>query len=308
MNRKNKWIIYGIGLSLLLGGCMNMDNANGNGVDEKKNTQDEVKDQYARVQDYKGEGYFLNNGDENDKIAESKRSEVEKAVKDFFLEKYKTEVKVHNLVGNVDGVTVFVESTGPVHFYSYAIVPINKGTEEIMTKEVRTQEGEVERGIREGLYRLIFEEEFKNLDTYLEKVVSEEDVVGRTVESLQNVGGSGSMTPYYSMSSLKSDEAIQPVYDLYMEDHETAIDTLKKAYEGDSFNPDSLRINIMLFMEEKNVDPSETVMKRVVKDIEEMSALPKGTYRVAVNDNGVHKESFEGFKDNSIEQEIIRNE
>jgi Protein of unknown function (DUF1672) len=308
MNRKNKWIIYGIGLSLLLGGCMNMDNANGNGVDEKKNTQDEVKDQYARVQDYKGEGYFLNNGDENDKIAEAKREEVEKAVKDFFLEKYKTEVKVHNLVGNVDGVTVFVESTGPVHFYSYAIVPIDQGTEEIMSKEVSTQEGEVERGIREGLYRLVFEKEFKNLDTYLEKVVSEEDVVGRTVESLQNVGGSGSMTPYYSMSSLKSDEAIQPVYDLYMEDHGTTIDTLKKAYYGDSFNPDSLRINIMLFMEEKNVDPSEKVMKRVVKDIEEMSALPKGTYRVAINDNGVHKESFEGFKDNSIEQEIIRNE
>lgn len=83
MNRKNKWIIYGIGLSLLLGGCMNMDNANGNGLDEKKNTQDEVKDQYARVQDYKGEGYTLKDGKENDKIAEEHREEVEKAVKDF---------------------------------------------------------------------------------------------------------------------------------------------------------------------------------------------------------------------------------
>ncbi|MCA1060778.1 DUF1672 domain-containing protein [Rossellomorea aquimaris] len=308
MNKKNKWIIYGIGLSLLLGGCMNMDNANGNGVDEKKSTQDEVNDQYARVQDYQGEGYFLNDGEENDKIAEAKSGEVENAVKEFFLEKYKTEVKVHNLVGNVDGVTVFVESTGPVHFYTYAIVPINQGTEEIMTKEVRTQEGEVERGIREGLYRLIFEKEFKNLDTYLEKIVSEEEVVGRTVESLQNVGGSGSMTPYYSMSSLKSDEAIKPVYDLYMEDHDATNETLKKAYNGELFHPDNLRINIMLFMKEKNVEPSEKVMKRVIKDIEEMSTLPKGTYRVAVNDNGVHKESFEGFKDNSIEQEIIRNE
>ncbi|RIW32535.1 DUF1672 family protein [Bacillus salacetis] len=299
MNRKNKWIIFGIGLSLLLGGCMD------NGVDKK---QAEVKHQYARVQDYKGEGYFLNNGDENDQIAEAKRDEVENAVKGFFLKEYKAEVKVHNLVGNVDGVTVFVESTGPVHFYSYAIVPINQGMEEIMTKEVRTQEGEVERGIREGLYRLIFEEEFKNLDAYLEKVVSEEDVVGRTVESLQNVGGSGSMTPYYSMSSLKSDDAIKPVYNLYMEDHETAGTILKKAYDGDSFDPDSLRINIMLFMEEENVGPSEEIMKRVVKEIKEMSALPKGTYRVAINDNGVHKESFEGFKDNSIEQEMIRNE
>jgi hypothetical protein len=305
MNRKKKWIIYGIGLSLLLGGCMDMDNANGNGEDE---IQAEVRDQYARVKEYEGEGYFLNNGDENDQIADAKRDEVEKAVKDFFLKEYKTEVKVHNLVGNADGVTVFVESTGQVHFYSYAMVPINPGTKEIMTKEVRTQEGEVERGIREGLYRLILEEEFKNLDSYLEKVVSEEAVVGRTVESLQNVGGSGSMTPYYFMSSLNSDKAIKPVYNLYMEDHETAGTILKKAYDGESFNPDSLRINIMLFMEEENVDPSEEIMKRVVKEIKEKSALPKGTYRVAINDNGVHKESFEGFKDNSIEQEMIRNE
>ncbi|WP_044339876.1 DUF1672 family protein [Rossellomorea aquimaris] len=308
MNRKNKWIIYGIGLSLLLGGCMDMDNANGNGVDEKESAQNEVAAQYERVQDYKGEGYTLNNGEENDKIAEAKREEVEKAVKEFFLEEYKTEVKVHNLVGNVDGVTVFVESTGRVHFYSYAIVPIDQGTEEIVTGGVRTQEGEVERGIREGLYKLIFEDEFKNLDTYLEKVVSEEEVVGRTIESLQNVGGSGNMTPYYFMSSLNTDEAIKPVYELYMKDHEANIDTLKQAYNPKLFNADNLRINIMLFMEKENVPPSEKVMKRVAKDIEELSALPQGTYRVAVNDNGVHKESFEGFKDNSIEQEIIRKE
>lgn len=35
-----------------------------------------------------------------------------------------------------------MESTGPVHFYSYAIVPINQETEEIMTRNVSTQEGE----------------------------------------------------------------------------------------------------------------------------------------------------------------------
>jgi hypothetical protein len=81
MNRKNKWIIYGIGLSLLLAGCMD------NGVDEKS-TQDEMEEQYVSVQDYKGEGYTLKGGKENDNIAEEHREEVEKAVKDFFLTQY----------------------------------------------------------------------------------------------------------------------------------------------------------------------------------------------------------------------------
>ncbi|MGG4166987.1 DUF1672 family protein [Rossellomorea vietnamensis] len=306
MNRKNKWIIYGIGLSLLLGGCMNMENANGNGVDEKKNTQDEVKDQYARVQDYKGEGYFLNNGDENDKIAEAKSEEVEKAVKDFFLEKYKTEVKVHNLVGNVDGVTVFVESSGPVHFYSFAIVPINQETKEINAEEVRSQEDVVEEGIREGLYNLIFEEEFKNLENYLEGVVSEKEVVGRTVESLQNVGGSGFMTPYYTLTSFYGDEAIQPVFDLYMENPDAKIEDLKSAFNKDSFDKEYLNINIILFMKEEKVSPSKSILEKVSNDLESMDSIPNGTYQIIINDNGVHKESSEGYKDNSIKTELIK--
>ncbi|KPL59211.1 DUF1672 family protein [Rossellomorea vietnamensis] len=297
MVRQNKSIKYVMGISLLLGGCMN-----------DSSTPKEVKDQYARVQDYTGEGYRLMNGEKNDKIAEGNREEVEKAVKAFFMKNYETGVKIHNLVGNKEGVTVFVEATGPVHFYTYAIVPFHQGTEDRAIGDVQTQEGEVERGIREGLYRLIFEEEFKNLDSYLESVVSEEKVVGRTVESLQNVGGSGYMTPFYFMSSLNSDEAIKPVYELYMKDHQTSIETLKQAYNGPAFKADNLRINIMLFMEEEGVQPSEEVMERIATDIKERSDFPKGTYRVAVNDNGVHKESFEGFKDNSIEQEVIRGE
>ncbi|CAN7193510.1 DUF1672 family protein [Rossellomorea sp. LjRoot5] len=271
-------------------------------------TPKEVEDQYERVQDYKGEGYRLTNGAANDKVAEANREEVEKAVKAFFMKNYETRVKIHNLVGNKDGVTVFVESTGPVHFYTYAIVPFHQESDRISVGVVRTQEGEMERGIREGLYRLIFEEEFKKLDSYLEKVVSEEKFVGRTVESLQNVGGSGYMTPYYSLSSLNSDEAIKPVYDLYMRDHQTSIETLKQAYDGNLFEADNLRINIMLFMEKEDVQPSKEVMERVARDIKESNDFPKGTYRVAINDNGVHKESFEGFKDNSIEKEVIRGE
>ncbi|RBP02469.1 hypothetical protein [Rossellomorea aquimaris] len=52
MNTKNKLIICGIGLSLLLGGCMNRDNEKNN-VDSKEVTGP-YKDTFVRVQDYKG--------------------------------------------------------------------------------------------------------------------------------------------------------------------------------------------------------------------------------------------------------------
>lgn len=92
---------------------------------EKVDLEREVHNQFESVQDYTGEGYTLKNGEEADRIAEEHRKEVESAVRDFFLKEYKSEVKVHNVVGNVDGATVFVESTGPVHFYSNAIVSMD---------------------------------------------------------------------------------------------------------------------------------------------------------------------------------------
>ncbi|MCC5804328.1 DUF1672 family protein [Rossellomorea vietnamensis] len=305
MNRKNKWIIYGIGLSLLLGGCMNMDNANGNGVDEKESTENQVKNQYVRVQEYTGEGYTLKNGKETGKIAEANHEEVEKAVKDFFLKEYKTDVKVHNIVGNEDGATVFVESTNPLHFYTYAIVPIDKSNEKIQSDRVFSQEGQVESAITEGLYRSIFKDKFDHLDHYLEKIANEEPVTGRTVESLQNVGGSGYMTPYYFLSStVVNDESIKPVYDLYMEDPQVSTEKLRAAYNEQAFDPTKFRVVINLFMKDKDTDPDEKVFNKVVSDIESMVDIPRGAYSIFLNDNTVLKQSFEGVKDNSLEKGI----
>ncbi|WP_374055073.1 hypothetical protein [Rossellomorea sp. FM04394] len=61
MNAKQKRIIYGIGLSIFFGGCMNMDNEEC--VDSKEATG-EYKDTFVSVQDYNGDGYVLRNGEE----------------------------------------------------------------------------------------------------------------------------------------------------------------------------------------------------------------------------------------------------
>ncbi|MCC5804325.1 DUF1672 family protein [Rossellomorea vietnamensis] len=300
MNRKNKWIIYGIGISLLLGGCMNMDNANGNGVDEQKEPSKEMEKQLVSVQNYKGEGYTLPNGEEMDKIAEDNKDEVESAVKSFYKENYKTDIKVHNIVGNEDGATVFVESIGRLHYYTYAIVPIDIDTKKIHGDKVFSEEGQVEDGIKGGLYRLIFQEQFDKLDSYFKDLVSEGEVVGKTEESLQNVGGTGYMTPYYFISTFNNDESIKPVFDIFVKNPEADIEELKSAYVEGSFSPENLLINVRLFMKDKDASPSEEIFKRVANDLERIEGIPKGSYSLYLNDNKVYKDSFTGEKENSL--------
>ncbi|WP_162785204.1 DUF1672 family protein [Bacillus sp. P14.5] len=292
MNRKNKWIIYGIGLSLLLGGCMD------NGTKEAAGP---YKDTFVRVQDYKGEEYVLRNGEDADKIAEENSDEVQKAVKAFFLEKYKTDVKVHNIVGNKDGATVFVESTGPVHFYTTAIVPIDLSDKKVLEDRITSLEGEIESAIQGGLYHLIFEDEFHNLDQYLGEIVSEYAVVGKTKESLQNVGGAGYMTPYYYLSTPPEDKAIQPVYEAYLNNPETSVNELKSLFSKADFVAEDYNFTIQLYMESENEEPDEELFTKIQQDIKSMNSIPKGNYSVIINDNLINEKVDDGIKDNSLQ-------
>ncbi len=277
---------------------MNMDNEKKN-VDSKEATGP-YKDTFVRVQDYTGEGYVLRNGEDADKIAEEKSDEVQKAAKDFFMEKYKTDVKVHNIVGNVDGATVFVESTGPVHFYTTAIVPIDLSQKKVMKNEVVSLEGEVESAIRGGLYHLMFEKEFAELDQYLEKIVAENKVVGKTREAIEKVGGTGYMTPYYFITTSSSDEAIKPVFDEYIKNPNTPPSKLKTLFDVDKFSVENLKINLQLFMEEEDVEPSKELFNQIPKDLREMNSIPKGSYSLIINDNLINEKVDDGYKENSL--------
>jgi Protein of unknown function (DUF1672) len=116
---KNKLIISSLGLSLMLGGCSDMNHAGTEKTTEKQpavQEEKQIEDVFVSVQDYKGEGYELDNGEKTDKIAEANREKIDKAVKAFFQDTYMTEVVVHNVVGAVDVATVFVESVGEPHF------------------------------------------------------------------------------------------------------------------------------------------------------------------------------------------------
>ncbi|RBP02468.1 uncharacterized protein DUF1672 [Rossellomorea aquimaris] len=217
------------------------------------------------------------------------------------MEKYKIDVKVHNIVGNVDGATVFVESTGPVHFYTPAIVPIDLSQKKVLEDSITSLDGEIESAIQGGVYRLIFEDEFNNLDQYLSKIISENEVVGKRKESLENVGGAGYMIPYYYLSTPPDDKAIQPVYEAYLKDPRTPISELKSFFSKDDFVAEDYNITIQLYMENENVEPDREIFNKVQQDIKSMSSIPKGNYSVIINDNLINEKVDDGIKDNSLQ-------
>ncbi|MBG9559083.1 DUF1672 family protein, partial [Cytobacillus firmus] len=218
----------------------------------------------------------------------------------FFKEKYMTDVTVHNVVGAKDGATVFVESKGEPHFYTYAVVPIDELERKVMTERIWADEFQVENAIKGGLYSMIFKEEFNQLDDYFNSLAAEGKITGRTKESIQNVGGHGFSTPYYFIS-IASETSIQPVYELFMKNPDESAENLRKAFKDNSFSAENLFINIQLFMADPNAKPDKKLFDRIIKDLEEMTSIPRGSYSFVLNDNFIDKQSSSGMGDNSLD-------
>ncbi|MCU1807191.1 DUF1672 domain-containing protein [Cytobacillus firmus] len=289
MPMKRIFLLVLIGLSIFLGGCSSFF---------RDNEEEHIQKVYIRVQDYTGEEYRQPFGKKTDKIAEENRAVIEDATIKYFKETYKTDVKVHNMVGVLEGVKVFVESIGEPHFYTYAYVQIQNN--KVLPHLIGAEKYKIQEAIQGGLYHMIFEEEFQKLDGYLESLAEEGRVTGKTKEALQNAGGLGFMTPYYFINMLSAEVAIKPVYDLYLRKPDASKKELRHAFAENLFDSENLSINIQLFMSDKGAEPSEEIFNRVTRDLEEMSGIPKGSYSFTLNDNLIQRETFQGVKDNSL--------
>ncbi|WP_260508071.1 DUF1672 domain-containing protein [Cytobacillus firmus] len=281
---------------------MNSSNNNQENEKAKETKAAPSEETLISVQDYTGEDYALPYGKVTDEIADENLDLIEEAAIKFFKENYKTDVTVHNVVGAKDGATVFVESKGEPHFYTYAVVPIDELEKKVMTEKIWADEFQVENAIKGGLYHMIFNEEFKKLDNYLESVAADGQVTGKTEEALQNAGGQGFMAPYYFISMTDEELAIKPVYDLYINNPDESVENLRKAYDETQFDPENFFINIQYFMADEESEPNKEIFNGIVKELEEMTSIPKGSYSVFLNDNFIDKKSADGTKDNSLEQ------
>lgn len=294
-----KLVIPTLILSLLLGGCSILNDDHQSNAATKKEQEKQYESQFISVQKYTGQGYSLPGGEENDKIAEAHRDEVVKAAEKFFLKKYKTKVKVHNLVGNRDGVTVFVESVGDPHFYTYAVVPIEQN--KIMGSETFSQEDQVEGAIRSGIYAMIYANEIHNLDDYLKQITSNYPVVGKTSDAIANVGGNDYSTPYYYITIVDTAISVD-VVKTYLDHPEWTKDDWRRKLLKATLDPEKVWITIQLFMKEPDQKPDRSLFKKVVSDIETMKNLPPGAYSILLHDNRIGKDSATGSKANSLER------
>ncbi|MCZ0704459.1 hypothetical protein J2T56_002947 [Natronobacillus azotifigens] len=258
-------------------------------------------DYYMRVQDYTGEEYTLANGRRTNQIANDNQEIVEEAVIRFFREQYKTDVVVHNIVGNVDGATVFVESVGEPHFYSYAIIPIDVKNEQIMTEHVWSQERQVENAIVTGLYGMVYHEKFENLDHILEGLFKEYSIVGHTMGAVANIGGSGYSNPYYFVQ-VSNSAVFEEVWKTYLNEPSKSKEEWMVLFKESGFDAESIGVGMHLFMEEENVEPNQDALDSIASAIEEADQIPIGTYSISLHDNRVRKSSGRGDKENSIDR------
>ncbi|WP_197275576.1 DUF1672 family protein [Bacillus sp. FJAT-22090] len=254
------------------------------------------------VQEYTGEGYALRNGEETDKIAEANRDEIEVAVKKFFSEKYKTEVIVHNFVGAVDGVSVFVESVGEPHFHTFAVVPIDLQSKTVKTDSVWSQEGQIENALSGGLFAMAYDEEIANLNNFMNQITKEYPVVGKTKEAVEKTD-SGYSTPYYYMSFFT--DVFDHLNSMYLENQNVSKEELRNFLDENKFETEAVKITINLFMKEKDVEPDKVTYSQIVSEIESMDGLPRGAYTLLLHDNLINSKYGNGSKDNSIEETTI---
>jgi hypothetical protein len=286
----------------MLGGCGNMNQTNANeGKEQNETTNAENQnsdDRLVRVQDYTGEGYTLRNGEKTDKIAQENKEEITEAVEKFFLEKYMTEVIVHNMVGAVDGATVFVESVGEPHFYTYAIVPIDVDQRKVLSDNVWSQEGQVEDAIITGIFAMIFQEELTVYEDFVNKIVEKHPVTGITEDALKNVRAGGHGNTYYYTNTY--DPAFDKLVTKYLENPDTSQEEWKSYFGIEEYSSRGITLTLYLYMEEPNAEPDKDVFNDIVNELEELEGVPKAYYSVVLNDNFIDKTNALGLKENTL--------
>ena len=302
MSRNHFKCIYLLLVILILGGCSLLNQSAQN--NEKDNTN--ADDVYVPVQEYTGEEYALPNGKKTGKIANENRDVIERAIKEFFLEEYKTEVKVHNIVGNIDGATVFVESIGEPHFYTYAIIPIDKKSESILTDAIWTQEGAVEDSIITGLYGFVEKEKFLNLTNFLESFSQEYGLTGLNKEALK--AGERNFSNEYYIVGIRDNDPFQNVIELYFENPNRTREEWRSILNVDAINPSAIRIAIELYIANQEGEPNQEVFEKLLREIEDLDNIPKGLYAISMHDNFIHREKAIGHKENTLSNDSLLKE
>ncbi|EAC8434180.1 DUF1672 family protein [Listeria monocytogenes] len=256
---------------LLLGGCINMN---------EKTEQEKAQEGTTPVQDYVGQGFSFVDGEKSAERVKQNEEEIKQKAIEYVKTKYKTNVKVNNVVPARNAAVVMVECEEPIQFHTSVIVgeSINKKGE----WSARSSEGEVEQAIVSGLYAKAYETEFRNLDTFTEKLAKENNLLGLRDEAIEKTSSSGYTSNHYFIAA--SSLSFPSVYQAYIENQRIATDELKLLFAKEDPEGNILSIPMEFYSKEDKL-PEQKVADNLAERLKQEKDLPKGNYMITVYKN-----------------------
>ncbi|EBI2477784.1 DUF1672 family protein [Listeria monocytogenes] len=259
---------------LLLGGCFNMN---------EKTEQEKAQEGTTPVQEYVGQGYSFVDGNKSSERVKEHEEEIKQEAINYMKKKYKTDVKVNNVVPARNGAVVIVESEAPIQFTTSVVVKFLLNNKDGIGSGT-SSEGEVEQAIVGGLYAKVYEAEFQQLNQFTEKLAKKYDLEGYTQEARGKTSPNGYQGKFYFVTLGFS--GYLSVYNAYLANPEISTDDLRALFIKD--DPTSKNMNIpMAFFSKENKLPEQKLADDLAEELRKEQGLPKGNYDIRVYKNHI---------------------
>ncbi|EAG9230343.1 DUF1672 family protein [Listeria monocytogenes] len=256
---------------ILLGGCFNM-----NEKTERGKAQEKAQEGTTPVQDYVGQGYSFVDGDKSAERVKKHEEEIKQEAINYMKTKYKTDVKVNNVVPARNGAVVIVESEAPIQFTTSVVVKFLLNNKDEIGSGT-SDEGAVEQAIVGGLYAKAYEEEFKHLDEVTEKLASKNDLEGFTQEALDKTSPSGHQGKYYFITAINDDYL--SVYNAYLNNPQISSKELQALFIKDDPTSKNMTIVVNYFSKNDKL-PKQAVVDNLADEFQKESNLPRAFYPI----------------------------
>lgn len=246
----------------------------------EKTEQEKAQEGTTPVQDYVGQGFSFVDGEKSAERVKKDEEKIKQEAINYMKNTYKTDVKVNNVVPARNAAVVMVESEEPIQFHTYVIVGLILNKDEV--GNARSDEGEVEKAIVGGLYAKAYEEEFKNLDVFAEKIAKENNLLGMRAEAIDKTASDGYTSNYYFLSIFALD--YPSVYNAYLENPKISAEELKKLFEKDDSTSKNISIPMKFFVRGNKL-PEQGIADNLANEIKQEEGIPKGRYAVLIYKN-----------------------
>ncbi|MBC1999762.1 DUF1672 family protein [Listeria marthii] len=268
---KKKVIVLLTGL-LFLGGCFNING---------KTEQEKAQEGTTPVQEYVGQGYSFVDGNKSAERVKKHEEEIKQAAINYMKTKYKTDVKVNNVVPARNGAVVIVESEAPIQFTTSVVVKFLLNNKDEIGSGT-SDEGAVEQAIVGGLYAKAYEAEFHHLDEFAEELAEKYDLVGYTEEALDKTLPFGYQGKYYFVTLGYINYL--SVYNAYLTNPKISANDLRTLFRKDDSTGEKMTIAMRFFMEGDQL-PEQEFVDNIAEEFLQEPNLPEASYPITIYKN-----------------------